>query len=161
MIQQSYTNKEWEEKEKEYIDIINSIILPINPTPIEVIQNVSRLDEIYTEASFDYSNFKRKLELASMDLKNAEIEYFSIIKQQQQNNGYKITENDVKGLVKTYISNNVINGYSSDLYTLVKYYTFRETFMEQVLKLICEKKQSLNIIAGMIEVMKEKIEKNI
>lgn len=161
MIQQSYTNKEWEEKEKEYIDIINSIILPINPTPIEVIQNVSRLDEIYTEASFDYSNFKRKLELASMDLKNAEIEYFSIIKQQQQNNGYKITENDVKGLVKTYISNNVINGYSSDLYTLVKYYTFRETFMEQVLKLICEKKQSLNITAGMIEVMKEKIEKNI
>ena len=155
MIQQSYTNKEWEEKEKEYIDIINSIILPINPTPIEVIQNVSRLDEIYTEASFDYSNFKRKLELASMDLKNAEIEYFSIIKQQQQNNGYKITENDVKGLVKTYISNNVINGYSSDLYTLVKYYTFRATFMEEVLKLISEKKQSLSLAAGMICACKE------
>ena len=161
MIQQSYTNKEWEEKEKEYIDVINSIILSSDPAPIEIIQNVSRLDKIYTEASFDYSNFKRKLELAVMDLKNAEIEYFSIIKQQQQNNGCKITENDVKGLVKTYISNNVINGYSSDLYTLVKYYTFRETFMEQVLKLICEKKQSLNITAGMIEVMKEKIEKNI
>ena len=154
MIQQSYTNKEWEEKEKEYIDVINSIILSLNPTPIEIIQNVSRLDKAYTEASFDYSNFKRKLELASMDLKNAEVEYFSIIKQQQQNNGCKTTENDVKGLVKTYISNNVINGYSSDLYTLVKYYTFRAAFMEQVLKLICEKKQSLSIAAKMIGIIK-------
>lgn len=154
MIQPTYTNKEWEEKEKEYITKINSIILPLNPTRIEVMEIISRLDTIYTEASFDYSNFKRKLELSSMDLKNAETEYFSIIKQQQQSSGAKITENDVKGLVKTYISNNTINGYSADLYTLVKYYIFRTTFMEQVLKSILEKKQSINIATAMIEIKK-------
>lgn len=154
MIQATYTNKEWEEKEKEYITKINSIILQLNPTPTEVMELISNLDAIYTEASFDYSNFRRKLELANMDLKNAETEYFSIIKQQQQNSGAKITENDIKGLVKTYISSNIINGYSADLYTLVKYYIFRTTFMEQVLKSILEKKQSINIVTTMIEIKK-------
>lgn len=152
MVQLTYTNKEWEEKEKEYIAKINSIILPLDPAPREVMELISRLDTIYTEASFDYSNFKRKLELASIDLKNAEVEYFSMIKKDQQILGNKITENDVKGLVKTYISNNIINGYSSDLYTLVKYYIFRTTFMEQVLKSILEKKQSINIASAMIEI---------
>lgn len=150
MIQSTYTNNEWEEKEKEYIVKINSIILPLKPTQIEVMELMSRLDTIYTEASFDYSNFKRKLELASMDLKNAEIEYFSIIKQEQQISGAKITENDVRGLVKAYIGSNTMNGYSADLYTLVKYYIFRTTFMEQVLKSILEKKQSINIVAAII-----------
>ncbi len=152
MIQVTYTNKEWEDKEKEYISKINSIIIPPNPTPVEIMELVSRLDAIYTEAGFDYSNFKRKLELASLDLRNAEVEYFSVIKHQQQNLGYKSTENDIKGLVKTYISSNVINGYSSDLYTLVKYYIFRTTFMEQVLKSILEKKQSINVAKSMIEI---------
>lgn len=152
MIQSTYTNKEWEEKEKKYITEVSSIILPLNPTPIEIMELISKLDAIYTEASFDYSNFKRKLELASIDLKNAETEYFSIIKQQQQSLGSRITENDVKGLVKTYISSNIINGYSSDLYTLVKYYIFRTTFMEQVLKSILEKKQSISISASIIEI---------
>lgn len=156
MIQSTYTNKEWEDKENEYLLKINSIVIPLKPTPIEVMGIVSRLDNLYTEASFDYSNFKRKLELANMDLRNAEIEYFSIIKHQQQNLGYKVTENDIKGLVKSYISNNIINGYSSDLYTLVKYYIFRTTFMDQVLKSILEKKQSINIIKTMMETYNNK-----
>lgn len=156
MIQSTYTNKEWEDKENEYLLKINSIVIPLKPTPIEVMGIVSRLDNIYTEASFDYSNFKRKLELANMDLRNAEIEYFSILKHQQQNLGYKVTENDIKGLVKSYISNNIINGYSSDLYTLVKYYIFRTTFMDQVLKSILEKKQSINIIKTMMETYNNK-----
>jgi|GEM_PF-4155534 hypothetical protein len=152
MIQSTYTNQEWDEKEKEYITKVNSIILPFNPRPIEVMEIISRLDTIYTEASFDYSNFKRKLELANIDLKNAESEYFSIIKMQKQSSGAKNTENDIKGLVKTYISNNTINGYSADLYTLVKYYIFRTTFLDQMLKSILEKKQSLNISVAMIAV---------
>ena len=156
MIQSTYTNKEWEDKENEYILKINSIVIPLKPTPIEVMGIVSRLDNLHTEASFDYSNFKRKLELANMDLKNAEIEYFSIIKHQQQNLGYKVTESDIKGLVKSYISNNIINGYSSDLYTLVKYYIFRTTFMDQVLKSILEKKESINIIKTMMETYNNK-----
>jgi len=156
MIQSTYTNKEWEDKENEYILKINSIVIPLKPTPIEVMEIISRLDKLHTEASFDYLNFKRKLELANMDLKNAEIEYFSVIKHQQQNLGYKVTESDIKGLVKSYISNNIINGYSSDLYTLVKYYIFRTTFMEQVLKSTLEKKQSINIIKAMMEIYNNK-----
>jgi len=156
MIQSTYTNKEWEDKENEYILKINSIVIPLKPTPIEVMEIISRLDKLHTEASFDYLNFKRKLELANMDLKNAEIEYFSVIKHQQQNSGYKVTESDIKGLVKSYISNNIINGYSSDLYTLVKYYIFRTTFMEQVLKSTLEKKQSINIIKAMMEIYNNK-----
>jgi hypothetical protein len=105
-----------------------------------------------TEASFEYAQIKRKESMILMDLKNSETELFSTIKQQQLTAGAKITENDVKGLVKTYIANNAMQGYNTDLYTLAKFYMHRSTFMEQVIKTISEKKQSIISTTAMLKI---------
>lgn len=151
MIKEKYSLKEWEDKEKYYIKAVTDIALPPLPTLKEIMDITSKLDAMYTEASFEYAQIKRKDEVINMDLKNAEAECFSTIKQQQLTAGTKITENDVKGLVKTYISTHPMKGYKSDLYTLAKFFLIRRIFMERVIKSISEKKQSLIIDTAMLK----------
>lgn len=152
MIKKEYTLKEWDEREAYYQQAIMGIVLPPLPDTKEVMSITSQLDLIYTEASFEYAQIKRKESIILMDLKNAETELFSTIKQQQLTAGAKITEADVKGLVKTYIANNSMQGYNTDLYTLAKFYMNRSTFMEQVIKMISEKKQSIISVTAMLKI---------
>lgn len=152
MLKKDYTNQEWLAKEDYYINELQKLVLPLQPNTKEVMEFTSKLDQLYTEASFDYSNFSRRLEIISIDLKNAEAELFSTIKQQQLSAGVKITENDIKGLVKTYIANNKLKGYNADLYSLSKYYIMKTTFMQQVVKTISEKKNSLITDTAMLKI---------
>lgn len=148
----NYSVAEWDRREEYYVNTIMGIVIPAQPNTKEVMELTSRLDAIYTEASFEYAEIKRKEEAVAMDLKNAEAETFSIIKQQQLTAGAKITEADVKGLVKTYIANNQIKNYNCDLYSLTKFYMRRCTFMEQVIRTISEKKQSIIAISAMLKI---------
>jgi sensor histidine kinase YesM len=159
MIKKEYTLKEWDERELYYQQAIMGIVLPPLPDTKEVMEITSKLDQIYTEASFEYAQIKRKESMILMDLKNSETELFSTIKQQQLTAGAKITENDVKGLVKTYIANNAMQGYNTDLYTLAKFYMHRSTFMEQVIKTISEKKQSIISTTAMLKKSNFKLER--
>ena len=152
MIKKEYSIKEWDEREVYYQTAVMAITLPPLPNTKEVMDITSRLDAIYTEASFEFAQIKRKEAIILMDLKNSETELFSTIKQQQLTAGAKITEGDVKGLVKTYISKNPMAGYNTDLYTLAKFYMNRSTFMEQVIKTISEKKQSLICDSAMLKI---------
>lgn len=152
MIKKEYSLKEWEEREDYYAQTLLALNIPALPSTKEVMEITSKLDAIYTESAFEYAQVKRKEEMVAMDLKNAEIEMFSTIKQQQLTAGTKITEADVKGLVKTYISTNQLGGYKSDLYSLVKFYMHRTTFMEQVIKTISEKKQSIIACTAMLKI---------
>lgn len=152
MIKKEYSLKEWEEREDYYTQTLLALNIPALPDTKEIMDLTSKLDAIYTEAAFEYAQVKRKEEMVSMDLKNAEAEMFSTIKQQQLTAGSKVTENDVKGLVKTYISTHPIAGYKSDLYSLTKFYMHRTTFMEQVIKAISEKKQSIIACTAMLKI---------
>lgn len=152
MIKKEYTLKEWDEREQYYQQKLIGIVIPPLPDTKEVMSITSQLDIVYTEASFEYAQVKRKEAIISMDLKNSEIELFSTIKQQQLTAGAKITEADVKGLVKTYISTHPMPGYKGDLYTLAKFYMHRSSFMEQVVKTISEKKQSIISVTAMLKI---------
>lgn len=151
-IKKEYTALEWEQREKYYMDAIMALTIPAQPDTKEVMELTSKLDAIYTEAAFEYAQIKRKTDIITLDLKNAEAESFSILKQQQLTAGAKITENDVKGLVKSYIAKNPVKGYKSDLYSLTKFYMIRNTFMEQVIKTISEKKQSIIATTAMLKI---------
>ena len=50
------------------------------------------------------------------------------------------------------ISQNKIKGYNSDLYTLAKYYIRRSTFVDRLIKIISEKKQSLIVTTAMLKI---------
>ena len=152
MIKKEYSLNEWEAREDYYAQTIMGLVIPALPNTKEIMELTSKLDCIYTEAAFEYAQIKRKEEMVSMDLKNAAAEMFSTIKQQQLTAGTKVTEADIKGLVKTYISTHPMPGYKSDLYSLLKFYMHRSTFMEQVIKAISEKKQSIIACTAMLKI---------
>lgn len=152
MMKREYTTKEWAEREEYYINTLNGLVIPEQPTTKEVLKLTSALDKLYTEASFECAMVKRKESRLSLELKNAEAEMFNILKQQQLTAGAKITENDVKGLVKTYLANTPIQGYSHDIYTMIKAVMDRLVFIEAVVKAVSEKKASIISATAMLKI---------
>lgn len=152
MIKKEYTGQEWQERENYYMDTLAKLTIPEEPTVKEVLNLTSKLDKLYTEASFEYALLKRKESRLTLDIKNAEAEMFNVIKQQQLTSGLKVTETDVKGLVKTYLSTNNIQGYQTDVYTLIKAVMDRLVFAEQVVKTIAEKKAAIISATAMLKI---------
>lgn len=152
MIKKEYTTAEWTLREEHYMNELTSLVIPELPTAKEVLALTSKLDKLYTEASFEFAIIKRKESRLALEIKNAEAEMFNIIKQQQLTAGAKITEADVKGLVKTYLANTPIHSYKSDMYTLIKAVMDRLVFIEVVVKTISEKKASIISATAMLKI---------
>ena len=147
-----YTTAEWKLREQYYIDELTKLNIPEEPTTKEILNLTSKLDKLYTIAAFELANLKRKEARFSLDLKNAEAELFNILKKQELTAGNKVTENDVKGIVKNYLMNNNIQGYNNDIYSLIKAVMDRLIFAEQVVKTITEKKASIIAATSMLKI---------
>lgn len=148
-----YTAAEWAKREEYYITRLNELIIPEEPTTKEILNLTSKLDKLYTEASFEYAVLKRKESRCTMDLKNAEAELFTDLKKKELLAGaVKLTENDVKGIVKTFLKNNPLQNYNKDIYTILKAVMDRLIFAEQVLKTITEKKASIISATSMLKI---------
>lgn len=142
-MQENYTSAEWKQRENYYRDALMQLHIPESPTSKEVLELVSKLDTFMTEATFEGAIIERKYERASLELKNAEAEMFNILKQQQLTAGVKVTEADIKGLVKTYLKENPIAGFQNDIFTIIKATMDRNVYMKAVIKAIAEKKSSI------------------
>lgn len=150
-MKKEYSSSEWNEREDKYIEVISSIVLPISPTTAQIKELTSKLESVYTKAGFEMAFIKRKYERATLDLKNAEAELFNIVKKECLESGNKVTESDVKGMVKTKLKTCPIEGYKSDIYSVLKVLMDRVIFMEQTLKIILEKKSSIIAINTMLK----------
>lgn len=153
MIKREYTLAEWKQREDYYINILETLTIPESPTVKEILNLTSRLDKLYTEASFELSMLKRKESRINIDLKNAEAKAFNIVKKDQlATTGAKITEKEVCGLVKTFLENNHIDGYNNDIYSLFKAVMDRVIFAESVVRVIAEKKASIISATAMLKI---------
>lgn len=139
-----------------YISQLSNITISSSPTVQEVNENNSKLDGLYTQAMFDHALIKRKEVAITIDLKNSEAELFNVIKKQQLANDptTKLTENDVKGLVKTYLLNNCIGDHKLPIYVLLKAISSRLIFIDRVVDIIEQKKASLVTANGMLKLEK-------
>lgn len=142
-LKENYTGTEWQKREEYYRDSLMKLSIPELPTSREVLKLTSALDTLMTEATFDCANIERKYERATLELKNAEAELFNILKQQKLLEGAKVTEADVKGLVKTYLKDNPIGGFQKDIYTILKVTMDRLTYAKAIVKAISEKKGAI------------------
>ena len=142
-MKQDYTNAEWKQREEYYRKSLLALSIPELPTTKEVLVLTSALDTLMTEATFEGACIERIYEKASMDLKNAEAELFNILKQQKVVEGLKVTESEVKGLVKSHLKQNPIGGFSHDIFSILKVAMDRNTYMKAVIKAISEKKSSI------------------
>lgn len=152
MIKTDYTSKEWKEREEFYVDELIKLSIPEEPTTKNILNLTSKLDKLYTEAAFELAQLRRKEARLNLDLKNAEAELFNILKKQELTAGNKVTENEVKGIVKGYLMSNYIQGYNNDIYTLIKAVMDRLIFAEQVVKTITEKKASIIAATSMLKI---------
>lgn len=153
MIKKDYTLAEWKDREDYYIDTLTDLTIPESPTVKEILNLTSKLDKLYTEASFEYAMLKRKESRINIDLKNAEAKIFNIVKKEQLvDNGLKITEKEANGLVKDFLENNFIQGYNNDIYSLLKAVMDRVIFADQVVRVIAEKKAGIISATAMLKI---------
>lgn len=153
MIKTDYTVSEWKDREIYYMNTLENLYVPESPTIKDILNLTSKLDKLYTEASFELAMLKRKESRISLDLKNAEASVFNIVKQEQLvSTGSKITEKEANGLVKEFLKNNFIEGYTSDIYSLLKAIMHRLIFAESVVRTIAEKKASIISATAMLKI---------
>lgn len=145
MLKENYNCKEWKEKETYYTQILEGIIIPELPEIDDVKRLNSRLDSIMTEALFDYGYIKRKENSIHTDLKNEEISLFTTIKKTNLDAGVKLTENEVKGLVKQQLMTNEYKETKADIYSILKIFMERATFMDSVVKIIKAKRDAITV----------------
>lgn len=142
-MKENYTSAEWNDREIYYRNALMQLHVPESPTSVELSQLISKLDTFMTEATFEGAMIDRKHGRATLELKNAEAELFNILKQQQLTAGVKVTEADIKGLVKTHLKTNPIAGFQNDIFTILKVTMDRDVYMKAVIKAISEKKGSI------------------
>lgn len=150
-IKKSYTKQEWEAREQYYINKIQTLSIPIQPVVKDIVELTSKIDALLTEALFDFSTTKRDESRISLEMKNAEAELFVTIKQNQLKSGGKVTENDIKGLVKKFLKSNDFSNYGENVYTVFINAQDRHSFMEGVVKCLSEKKSSLIADVSMLK----------
>lgn len=156
MIKKDYTLAEWKDREDYYIDTLSDLTIPEAPTVKEVLNLTSRLDKLFTEASFEYAMLKRKESRLNIDIKNAEAKIFNIVKKKKiieaNDPKFKITERETLGLVTEFLEDNLIQGYNNDVYSLLKAVMDRVTFSQQVVKIIAEKKAGIISATAMLKI---------
>ena len=104
MVKKVYTTKEWDEREEYYQRKLTGLTsAKLGQTSNDVLDTLSKLDTLSTEAMFDFLQIERVFEKVNMDLKNAETELFAKIKMEQLEAGLKVTEAEVKSLIKKFL----------------------------------------------------------
>lgn len=144
MVKKQYTKQEWEEREDYYQkELLKLDSATVGQTTNDVLERLSKLDTLSTIAMFDFMQVERVYERATLDMKNAETEMFTTIKMEQISNGIKVTEADVKGLVKAYLKSNNLPQYHAPIYEVVKAAMHRHSFMKAVVEEIKNKRSSI------------------
>lgn len=151
-IQSTYTGDQWKQREEWYRTTIMALKIPIDPTTKQIMSINSILDDVNTQANFDMANVKRVMERAKLDMKNNEESLFTAIKQNELSSGNKVTEADCKGLVKNHLAKNPLNGYGTDIYTMMHVVMDRTLFMESVLRALSEKRNTLISDSAMLKI---------
>lgn len=154
-IKKSYTIQEWERREDYYTKACARIVIPEDPTSKDIMRIESEIDKLLTEALFDLANIKRKTLDYKMKMQLAEKEAFVLVKNGQVGNidpSKKLTENEVKGVVVTYLKSAPFNGTSADIYTIYQNTEYRFAFIESVVKILSEKKSALVADSGMLKI---------
>jgi len=150
-VKAAYTATEWAARESYYVDAANKIDIPSDPMPRDVKHIISQLDTLISEALLDYSYVRRAFSKAENVMKLATTETFSIVKANNSASN-KLTADDVKSLVVSYLRKNPLPGYKICIYDLVANYEDRQIFMQEMVRMLQGKKEALITDTAMIKI---------
>ena len=150
----SYTEKEWTEKEEWYVRETNKLQFNAAPTPGDVQNFAIDIDRLLTVARIDYAFVNQKYDRLNMQKKIEETRQFVLLKQQppKQFAGMKFTVDEMKGVVSEMIQTTPWAGTSLSLYDLIHIYSGRYIFMESIIKLLQDKKDLLITHNGILKI---------
>lgn len=155
-IKRAYTDDEWKEKENEYINEINKLVIPEAPTTTDITRLISQIDGLLTVARMDYTYVNQQYTKYNNLLKIEKEEGFSKIKlnppSQYSNANAKLTVDDIKGIVSQFISNTPYSKSKYTLYQLVEKTTSRYIFMTQMIEILKDKKDMLITNSSMLKI---------
>lgn len=151
-LKEQYTNTEWQEREMHYIEAIQNMVIPLEPSPQAIVALESEIDRILSEALIEQAYLRRRSDKANQDRKLSERELHFQIKTSPTYSNSKLTTGDVDSLIATHLKANPLPGYSRDIYTIVNAISYRLTFIEEVVRTLSEKKSSLMIISSMMKI---------
>lgn len=151
-LKETYTQAEWLDRERHYIEQVQGLQIPLDPNTKAIIALESAIDSVLSEALIEKSYLKRRYDKAEQDMKLSEKELHFQIKTDPNNQGLKLTSDDLKSLVVTQLRHNPLPGYPTDIYSIVRSIGYRLSFIEEVVRTLHEKKQSLIIISSMMKI---------
>ncbi len=128
------SDKEWPEFEKHYIKAVNNITIPSDLGPRDILEINAEIDEVYSQARFDFAYAKQRLERYEQKLSNARKTMKLVFKKQRGQ-----TNEDREAIITEYLETHALKGDSEPLYTLIERWRERYIFMEAVLDNLSKK----------------------
>jgi uncharacterized protein YozE (UPF0346 family) len=132
-VRRPMSKDDWEEIEQWYVDAVNSIVIPEDIDPEDLIQLNYQLSKLYTKARFDYMYIKRQYEKLKRQMKRAEKQAYLAVKNLGKN------DKERESLICKYLEDNKLYGYPVNMYDAIDIYEERALFMEAVLDDIKDK----------------------
>jgi len=144
-VQRSYTVAQWKLKEDWYVKEIQNINIPMAPNPSDIANTAILIEKILSTARLDMAFVKQAYDKFSMCLKIEEKRMYLdlTLTSATQYPGVKFTVADKEGLVVKTVEGKKWDNTSYNLYDLVKDTSSRYTFMDGVIKALCDKKDLL------------------
>ena len=139
-VKENYTNEEWEKREEWYVKQIQTIEMPLGPTPQDLSNFANQIEKLLSIARFDWAYAKRSSYKYDMYYKSAKLSmYNELEKAGMIQPGAKCTVDEKKGYVETLL-NKPYKNYGVSLVELVNVTKKREIFMDAVISSLQDKK---------------------
>ncbi len=154
VVSRAYNSQQWQAKEDWYTEQLNNIDIGPSPSPAQVQELASKIDTLLSMARIEHAFVSQNFERYSLYLKIEERRLYVDLKLQppQRYQGLKLTVDEVKGVVASFLLNNQWQDKQYSLYKLVEESSTRNIFMEAVIKTLQDKKDLLITHSGMMKI---------
>jgi hypothetical protein len=143
-VYRSYTSSQWQLKEDWYVNKVQSINIPLSPSPADLANTANDIETALSTARLDMAFIKQGYDKFSMLYKIQEkIVYTDLQNYNIVNPGAKLTVPEKESYVAKIMKNTPWNNGKLTLFDLLQESTNRYTFMDGVIKTLCDKKDLL------------------
>lgn len=145
-----YRNSEWQQREEEYIQCVNSITIPFEPDEKDICALNAAIDQVYTIAKIEQAIWSRLYDQMYQRRKNHEAEVYLIVKRNIAA-GQKSTEAELKALGVEYLNTNKVDNTNFTIYEMVDMALNRKTFMDGVVDILKTKSDKMITASGALK----------
>lgn len=131
------TDEEWRQIEDYYIQAVQRIVVPENPTSKEIMSLNAELDRLYTEARFDQGFLTAKVDQIKRELSDARKTVYEYIKDQAKND----KERDALGTKR--LENLLYRDTGKNIFEVHDIYVARKEFLDAVVSILRAKADRL------------------